>query len=72
MRFAAPADLPPSLWERTKGYASDVEQIVDAPTYDLAAVLGVEFAWLSTVLLIGKAIAYGIKLEFFPSKPKRR
>ena len=67
MRFAQAA---PSLWERTKGYASGVEQIVDAPTYDLAAVLGVEFAWLSTMLLVGKALAYGIRLEFFPSKKR--
>lgn len=49
----------PSSWERIEDYAGDFEQIIDAPVYDAAAVIGVEAAWLSGLLLGIKALSIG-------------
>lgn len=46
-------------WTRTKRVAGKVEEVIDGPIDDIAAVIGVETAWLAGVLLGLKFIATG-------------
>ena len=49
-------------------YAPKAERIIDAPTYDAAAVLGVDVVWLGGVLITLKLISMGVWWEFFKKK----
>jgi hypothetical protein len=62
---------PPSLWQRTQDYAGKVEEFVDAPVYDAAAVFGFDAVWLSGMLLAVKFITLGIGFELKKSRPSR-
>lgn len=56
----APAPIDDDTWwARTKRVAGKVEEVIDAPIDDIAAVIGVETAWLAGVLLGLKFIATG-------------
>lgn len=59
MLAATPA---PSAWERVKGYASDAEELIDAPVSDLAAVISVDAVWLGGLLLGLKFLSSGVFL----------
>jgi len=60
----APAAAPPSEsgWSRLKRYATTVEEYVDAPVTDLAAVISVDAVWLGSFLLGLKFLTSGLFL----------
>lgn len=60
---SAPAP-PPSFTSRVTSYASKAERLIDAPVYDVAAVLGVDVIWLGGVLFAVKIILTGLAMEF--------
>ncbi len=62
---------PPSAWDRVQDYAGRVETVVEWPTDDAAAVLGVETVWLAGMLLSVKLLTVGLYKEFF-AEPRRR
>jgi hypothetical protein len=68
---AASAPAPPSTWDKVKGYASDFEDLYDAPVVDAAAVIGVEAAWLTGFLLALKFVATGVAMVHHDSKHRR-
>lgn len=54
----------PTIWERAQTYAGDVATVVDWPTTDAAAVIGVDAIWLGGILLGLKIVATGLWYEF--------
>lgn len=56
--------LTQSPWERVQDYAGDVEEIIDTPVIDAAAVIGVQVAWLGAMLLGIKFLWTGLWYEF--------
>ncbi len=57
-----PAALPPSSWERVKGYASTAEQYIDSPVDDIASLINVDAIWLGGFLLGLKFLTSGLFL----------
>ena len=65
------AVTPTTSWsERLKYYGSQVEELVDAPVDDLAAVIGVDVLWLGGLVLGIKFLASGLLM--LNPKPHRR
>ena len=62
----------PTAWERAQTYAGNVEDVIDWPIDDAAAVIGVETAWLAGMLLAMKILAAGLYKEFVSSEPRKR
>ncbi|MBV8722258.1 MAG: hypothetical protein JO277_08920 [Candidatus Eremiobacteraeota bacterium] len=63
----APATAAPAAattWDKIKAYASDVEDLYDAPVVDAAAVIGVEATWLTGFLLALKLVATGAAMAY--------
>jgi len=58
-----------SAWERIENTAGDVENVLNWPVDDAAALVGVETAWLAGMLLAVKFLAVGLYKEF--SEPPR-
>lgn len=53
-----------AFWEQTQTAAQNVETVIEWPTDDLAAVIGVETAWLAGMLLAIKFLTIGLWKEF--------
>jgi len=54
----------PSRWDTFVDYAQQAEELIDAPIYDLAAILAVDATWLGGLVLITKAVVTGLVMEF--------
>ncbi len=60
-----------SAWKRVEDAAGNVVEVLDWPTEDAAAVIGVEAAWLAGFVLAVKFLSVGLYKEFF-AEPRRR
>ncbi len=60
-----------SAWERVEDAAGNVTEVLDWPTEDAAAVIGVKAAWLAGFVLAVKILSMGLYKEFL-AEPRRR
>jgi hypothetical protein len=58
------AQAPASTWERVQDYAGKVEEFVDAPVDDVAAIFELDPLWLGGMLLGLKFLVTGLLHEF--------
>lgn len=67
----AVAQTASDAWDRVTGAAAKVEEVINWPVDDAAAVIGVDTVWLAGILLATKFLAAGLYKEFF-AEPRRR
>jgi hypothetical protein len=53
-----------AFWDKPVAYTQKVVTVIEWPTDDLAAVIGVEAAWLTGMLLAVKFLTIGLWHEF--------
>lgn len=69
---SAASPAPESVWDRTARYAGNVRDLYELPVGDVAAVIGVEAAWLSGILIAIKIFSVGIACEFSKGHQKKK
>lgn len=60
-----------SVWDRVENDVGAVEDVLNWPVDDAAALINVETAWLAGIILATKFLVAGLYKEF-TSEPQRR